>query len=79
MHESRYFEISYFKLESLFRSHENSCESSHLNRIFFYKTALHAAQSVSFSRVFPFWYIQLTLEEHMFSSFVKLLQKGSVL
>ena len=48
MHESRYLAISYFKLESLFGSHETSCESSHLNRIFFYKTAHHSAQCFFF-------------------------------
>ena len=48
MHESRYLAISYFKLESLFGSHETSCESSHLNRIFFYKTSLHSAQCFFF-------------------------------
>ena len=48
MHESRYLAISYFKLESLFGSHETSCESSHLNRIFFYKTAPNSAQSFFF-------------------------------
>ena len=60
----RDFKIAvYYKLESLFRLHETSCESTHLNRISFFKTALHAAQSVSFSQGFPFWYIQLTREE----------------
>ena len=48
MHESRYLAISYFKLESLFGSHETSCESSHLNRIFFYKTAPNSAQCFFF-------------------------------
>ena len=48
MHESRYLAMSYFKLESLFGSHETSCESSHLNRIFFYKTAHHSAQCFFF-------------------------------
>ena len=48
MHESRYLAISYFKLESLFGLHETSCESSHLNRIFFYKTAHHSAQCFFF-------------------------------
>ena len=48
MHESRYLAISYFKLESLFGSHETSCESSHLSRIFFYKTAPHSGQCFFF-------------------------------